>query len=103
MAFASTFTSNRPVAPSYQHRPLCRVVDIRRYRAFPVRMTATPASRIDALRVDPIHRLSGEINLPGSKSLSNRILLLAALSQGSTTIQNLLISDDVRFMMEALR
>ncbi len=45
----------------------------------------------------------GTIVLPGSKSISNRLLLLAALSQGTTTLHDLLDSDDTRVMLEALR
>ena len=54
------------------------------------------------LRLDPIRRISGSIALPGSKSLSNRVLLLAMLSEGETLIENLLDSDDVRRMVNAL-
>ena len=46
---------------------------------------------------------SGSVQLPGSKSISNRVLLLAALSQGSTTIHDLLDSDDTRVMLQALQ
>ena len=56
----------------------------------------------EQLRLDPIRRISGSITLPGSKSLSNRVLLLAMLSEGETFIENLLDSDDVRRMMDAL-
>ena len=56
----------------------------------------------ERLRLDPIRRISGSITLPGSKSLSNRILLLAMLSEGETFIENLLDSDDVRRMIDAL-
>jgi 3-phosphoshikimate 1-carboxyvinyltransferase len=45
----------------------------------------------------------GTIVLPGSKSISNRLLLLAALSQGTTTLHELLDSDDTRVMLDALR
>ena len=45
----------------------------------------------------------GRVQLPGSKSLSNRALLLAALAQGQTTIAGLLDSDDTRVMVESLR
>ncbi|MFZ9723861.1 MAG: 3-phosphoshikimate 1-carboxyvinyltransferase [Burkholderiaceae bacterium] len=45
----------------------------------------------------------GRVQLPGSKSLSNRALLLAALAQGQTTITGLLDSDDTRVMVESLR
>ena len=39
-----------------------------------------------AITLEPISRIEGEINLPGSKSLSNRALLLAALAKGTTTV-----------------
>ena len=45
----------------------------------------------------------GTVTLPGSKSISNRVLLLAALSQGTTELQDLLDSDDTRVMLNALR
>ncbi len=45
----------------------------------------------------------GSVALPGSKSISNRVLLLSALSQGSTTLHDLLDSDDTRVMLDALR
>ncbi|MCS6787254.1 MAG: 3-phosphoshikimate 1-carboxyvinyltransferase [Thiobacillaceae bacterium] len=44
----------------------------------------------------------GEVRLPGSKSISNRVLLLAALARGSTEVKALLDSDDTRVMLEAL-
>ena len=44
----------------------------------------------------------GLVNLPGSKSVSNRALLLSALAKGTTTITNLLKSDDTKRMLEAL-
>ncbi|MDP1888706.1 bifunctional 3-phosphoshikimate 1-carboxyvinyltransferase/cytidylate kinase [Polaromonas sp.] len=46
---------------------------------------------------------SGAIVLPGSKSISNRVLLLAALSEGRTTVHDLLASDDTAVMLAALR
>ena len=46
---------------------------------------------------------SGTVTLPGSKSISNRVLLLAALCQGSTRVHDLLDSDDTRVMLGALR
>jgi 3-phosphoshikimate 1-carboxyvinyltransferase len=55
-----------------------------------------------ALRLAPIVSFDGVLDLPGSKSLSNRILLLAALSDGETVVKNLLDSDDIRYMKEAL-
>ena len=56
----------------------------------------------DKLTLSPIQKISGSVVLPGSKSLSNRILLLSMLSEGKTEIKNLLDSDDVRRMVEAL-
>ena len=57
---------------------------------------------MNSLTLDPLQSASGEVTLPGSKSLSNRILLLAALAEGSTRITNLLDSDDVKHMLNAL-
>jgi 3-phosphoshikimate 1-carboxyvinyltransferase len=54
------------------------------------------------LDIPPLRRAGGTIRLPGSKSISNRVLLLAALSEGSTTITDLLDSDDTRVMLAAL-
>ncbi|BAT97727.1 hypothetical protein VIGAN_09125700 [Vigna angularis var. angularis] len=53
--------------------------------------------------LEPIKEISGAITLPGSKSLSNRILLLAALSEGTTVVDNLLYSEDIHYMLGALR
>lgn len=57
---------------------------------------------LDKLSLSPVKRVSGHINLPGSKSLSNRALLLAALSEGQTRLTNLLDSDDIKHMLNAL-
>ena len=46
---------------------------------------------------------TGEVLLPGSKSISNRVLLLSALSLGTTTVYDLLASDDTRVMLDGLR
>ena len=54
------------------------------------------------LTLQPISQVSGTVNVPGSKSLSNRALLLAALAKGTTTLNNLLDSDDIRHMLNAL-
>lgn len=64
-------------------------------------MTSTDTSA-ETLTVTPIRSLDGTVTLPGSKSLSNRCLLLAALSEGETRVDNLLDSDDIRYMLEAL-
>ncbi len=46
---------------------------------------------------------SGTVVLPGSKSISNRVLLLSALCSGQTTLHDLLDSDDTRVMLQALK
>lgn len=56
----------------------------------------------ESLTLQPIKRVNGTVNLPGSKSVSNRALLLAALAQGTTRLTNLLDSDDVKHMLNAL-
>ena len=61
-------------------------------------MFATPF-----LDLPPLVGAAGSVQLPGSKSISNRVLLLAALSQGTTEVHDLLASDDTRVMLDALR
>jgi 3-phosphoshikimate 1-carboxyvinyltransferase len=58
--------------------------------------------KVETLTIKPIESLNGVVTLPGSKSLSNRCLLLAALSKGNTRVDNLLESDDIRYMLDAL-
>ena len=55
------------------------------------------------LDLPPLQAAAGEVHLPGSKSISNRVLLLAALSEGTTHVHDLLASDDTRVMLDALR
>jgi 3-phosphoshikimate 1-carboxyvinyltransferase len=57
----------------------------------------------ESIDLAPIARMSGTVRLPGSKSISNRTLLLAALAHGRTEINGLLDADDVDRMVEALR
>ncbi|MDA0147178.1 3-phosphoshikimate 1-carboxyvinyltransferase [Vibrio sp. LaRot3] len=57
---------------------------------------------MESLTLQPINKVDGEVNLPGSKSVSNRALLLAALAKGTTRLTNLLDSDDIRHMLNAL-
>ena len=57
---------------------------------------------MESLDLAPVRRAAGELRLPGSKSISNRTLLLAALAEGATDLQALLDSDDTRVMREAL-
>jgi 3-phosphoshikimate 1-carboxyvinyltransferase len=58
---------------------------------------------VDYLDLAPIRRIGGTVRLPGSKSISNRTLLLAALAAGETRIHDVLDSDDTRYMLDALR
>ena len=55
------------------------------------------------LDLPALQSASGTVTLPGSKSISNRVLLLSALSQGTTVVHDLLDSDDTRVMLAALR
>jgi 3-phosphoshikimate 1-carboxyvinyltransferase len=55
------------------------------------------------LDLAPVEQMSGSIRLPGSKSISNRTLLLAALSDGETLVRDVLDSDDTQHMLQALR
>jgi 3-phosphoshikimate 1-carboxyvinyltransferase len=57
---------------------------------------------MESLTLNPIEKVNGTVNLPGSKSVSNRALLLAALANGKTKLTNLLDSDDIRHMLNAL-
>ncbi len=57
---------------------------------------------MEFLDLPPVTLATGTVRLPGSKSISNRFLLLAALAKGETLIRDLLLSDDVERMLEAL-
>ncbi len=59
---------------------------------------------MDIRKIDPIqHHLNASVRVPGSKSLTNRALLIAALAEGKTTLKNALFSDDSRYFAKALR
>ncbi|GAD30193.1 3-phosphoshikimate 1-carboxyvinyltransferase [Photobacterium leiognathi] len=58
---------------------------------------------MESITLQPIAKINGEVNLPGSKSVSNRALLLAALAKGTTRLTNLLDSDDIRHMLNGLK
>ncbi|MDO8775467.1 MAG: hypothetical protein Q7K57_43525, partial [Burkholderiaceae bacterium] len=60
----------------------------------------TPVNFID---LPPLLRARGTVTLPGSKSISNRVLLLAALSEGATEVRDVLLSDDTERMLDGLR
>ena len=61
------------------------------------------SARAEFLDVGPFHRANGAVTLPGSKSISNRTLLLAALCPDQTLVRGLLKSDDTEVMISALR
>lgn len=69
----------------------------------PIRRLAKVLMEAEKLTVPPISKFTGKITLPGSKSLSNRVLLLSALSEGTTMVENLLDSADIRYMLDALK
>src|SRR5687767_1685473 len=57
---------------------------------------------MDSLELEPVRRAAGTVRLPGSKSISNRVLLLAALARGDTEVSGLLDAEDTRVMRTAL-
>ncbi len=57
---------------------------------------------IPFLDLPPLNGASGTVRLPGSKSISNRVLLMAGLAEGTTAVHDLLDSDDTRVMLDAL-
>jgi 3-phosphoshikimate 1-carboxyvinyltransferase len=58
---------------------------------------------MEFIDLPPLLSARGTVRLPGSKSISNRVLLLAALSEGTTEVRDLLASDDTHVMLEALK
>jgi 3-phosphoshikimate 1-carboxyvinyltransferase len=59
--------------------------------------------RLVQLDLPALTRIAGTVRLPGSKSISNRVLLLAGLAEGTTRVHDLLESDDTAVMLDALR
>mmetsp|Transcript_6650 Transcript_6650/g.9654 ORF Transcript_6650/g.9654 Transcript_6650/m.9654 type:complete len:510 (+) Transcript_6650:14-1543(+) len=87
---AATSSNNRSRLPSSKNKP--------------IQMTSSSSTKEQTtLLLEPIDKLCGVVTLPGSKSLSNRCLLLAALASGNTRVDNLLESDDIRYMIAALK
>ena len=54
-------------------------------------------------KLKAVQSVFGQVTLPGSKSITNRILLLSAIADGETTIKHALRSDDTHHMIEALK
>jgi len=78
---------------------------LRYYRALEKNRNAPNSvmSAINYIDLPPLLSACGIVTLPGSKSISNRILLLSALAQGTTEIRDVLLSDDTERMLDALR
>ncbi len=57
---------------------------------------------MDSIELRPLRRAAGVVRLPGSKSISNRVLLLAALAAGETEVRGLLDADDTKVMLDSL-
>ncbi len=68
----------------------------------PERRSTAPMYATPFLDLPPLQTAGGVVHLPGSKSISNRVLLLAALSEGATDVVDLLDSDDTQVMLQAL-
>lgn len=64
---------------------------------------AEPFTRPSFIQLPALSSCNGEIRVPGSKSITNRVFLISALAQGTTRLHNLLRSDDTRYMGEALK
>src|SRR6185503_19019259 len=63
---------------------------------------AQRAQQVDSIELEPARRAAGAVRLPGSKSISNRVLLLAALAAGDTEVTGLLDAEDTLVMRKAL-
>lgn len=66
-------------------------------------MSMSSSAKSPSISVGPLTSARGEIDLPGSKSISNRVLLLSALAKGVTRLHGLLDADDTRVMRAALK
>ncbi len=64
---------------------------------------AEPFSRPSSIQIPALSSYNGEVRVPGSKSITNRVFLISALASGTTRLHNLLRSDDTRYMGEALK
>ena len=59
---------------------------------------------MDQIEIRPLlRRLTASIRVPGSKSITNRALLMGAVAQGHSVIESALVSDDTRYMIDALQ
>ena len=59
---------------------------------------------MDQIEIRPLlRRLAASVRVPGSKSITNRALLMGAVAQGHSVIESALVSDDTRYMIDALQ
>ncbi|KAF8113832.1 hypothetical protein N665_0045s0072 [Sinapis alba] len=100
--FVSLKTQQQPLISSWGLKKNGMVLNRSVTRPVKVTASVSTAEKASEIVLQPIREISGLIKLPGSKSLSNRILLLAALSEGTTVVDNLLNSDDINYMLDAL-
>ena len=85
---SATHLHAMPPLPSRSLRALPKQTARKVYRG----IVCSAATKVEKLVVQPVKVIEGHVKLPGSKSLSNRILLLAALAEGTTTVENILVS-----------
>src|SRR5205085_3126027 len=90
-----------PGAPG-RHRAAARGRRRRRARAAVRRGACGAQPMAEVLELKAARGARGSVRLPGSKSISNRVLLAAALAAGETEVSGLLDADDTRVMREAL-
>ncbi|XP_050249925.1 3-phosphoshikimate 1-carboxyvinyltransferase 2-like isoform X1 [Quercus robur] len=104
LSFGSQFLGSSK-SLTLKHKHVCMVGGgkVGTFRVCASVATAGKPSTVPEIVLQPIKDISGTITLPGSKSLSNRILLLAALSEGTTVVDNLLDSEDIHYMLGALK
>ena len=55
------------------------------------------------IEIQPVEKVSGTVTVPGSKSYTNRALLVAALAEGVSRLEKPLVSDDTKYMIRALK
>ncbi|KAM3698487.1 hypothetical protein ACB098_06G191800 [Castanea mollissima] len=104
LSFGSQFLgSSKSLTLKHKHVCVLGSDKVGTFRVCASVATAEKPSTVPEIVLQPIKDISGTITLPGSKSLSNRILLLAALSEGTTVVDNLLDSEDIHYMLGALK
>src|SRR5262245_27170854 len=65
---------------------------------------STDSTKVDQIEIRPVTRpVDAELQIPGSKSITNRALLMAALADGKSTLENALFSEDSHWCSECLR